>query len=93
MKQGSLRSVMEALDRERVRFLVVGGLAVNAHGLLRVTADVDIVAQLTPENIHKTFTALAMLGYRPLVPVTADGFADPRRVDSGQANACSPVPQ
>ena len=43
MKQDSLRRIMEVLDRDRVRFLVVGGLAVNAHGLLRFTVD-DYVA-------------------------------------------------
>ncbi|MEW5875473.1 MAG: nucleotidyl transferase AbiEii/AbiGii toxin family protein [Candidatus Zixiibacteriota bacterium] len=76
MKQDSLRSVMESLDREGVRFLVAGGLAVNAHGLLRVTADVDLIVQLAPDNIRKAFAALERLGYRPLVPVTVDGFAD-----------------
>ncbi len=78
MKQGTLRSIMEALHREGVRCLVVGGLAVNAHGLLRATVDVDLVVQLAPENIRRTFAALASLGYEPLVPVTAEGFADAR---------------
>ena len=77
MKKDSLRSIMEALEGGGVRFLVAGGLAVNAHGLLRFTADVDIVVQLAPENVRRTFTALGTLGYRPIVPVTADGFADP----------------
>ncbi len=76
MKKVSLRSVMEVLDGKGVRFLVVGGLAVNAHGLLRFTADVDIVVQLVPDNIHRAFAALATIGYRPLVPVTAADFAD-----------------
>lgn len=77
MKKDSLRSIMEALEGGGVRFLVAGGLAVNAHGLLRFTADVDIVVQLAPENVRRTFAALGTLGYRPIVPVTADGFADP----------------
>ena len=78
MKQGSLRLIMESLDREGVRFLVAGGLAVNAHGLLRATADVDIVIRLAPENITRTFTALGALGFRPLVPVTTEAFSDPQ---------------
>jgi hypothetical protein len=69
---------MEVLHGGGVRFLVAGGLAVNAHGLLRFTADVDIVIQLVPENIHKTFAALSTIGYCPIVPVTPEGFADTR---------------
>lgn len=76
MTRESLRRVMEVLHDGGVRFLVSGGLAVNAHGLLRFTADVDIVVQLVPENIHKTFAALSTIGYRPIVPVTPEGFAD-----------------
>ena len=76
MKKDSLRSVMGVLEGGGVRFLVAGGLAVNAHGLLRFTADVDIVLQLVPENVRRAFAALGTLGYRPIVPVTAEGFAD-----------------
>ena len=59
-----------------MRYLVAGGLAVNAHGYLRLTRDVDIVLQLGPENIVAAFAALQGIGYRPLVPVTAAEFAD-----------------
>lgn len=56
--------------------LVAGGLAVGAHGYLRFTKDVDIVNQLIPDNIERTFTALASLGYRPIVPVTMKQFSN-----------------
>jgi hypothetical protein len=36
----------------------------------RFTKDVDIVIQLTPDNIERTFTALASLGYKPIVSIT-----------------------
>ena len=52
------------------------GLAVNAHGYVRLTYDVDLVIQLKAENIRPAFAALASLGYRPTVPVTADQFSD-----------------
>ncbi|MBI1825833.1 MAG: nucleotidyl transferase AbiEii/AbiGii toxin family protein [Planctomycetes bacterium] len=67
---------MKVLHDGGVRFLVVGGLAVNAHGLLRFTADVDIVIRLVADNVQKAFRSLASLGYLPIVPVTVDGFAD-----------------
>lgn len=77
MKLSSFEAIAAALNREGVRYLVAGGLAVNAHGYVRLTQDVDLVVQLHPENILPAFSALAGLGYRPLVPVTAEQFADP----------------
>lgn len=56
----------------------MGGLAVNAHGLLRHTADVDLVIDFSPNNVSRAFTALEKLGYRPMNPVTAGQLADPR---------------
>ena len=76
MKVSSLEQVADALNAAAVPFIVVGGLAVNAHGYGRATADVDLVVRLTPEHIRGAFGALASLGYTPRVPVTADGFAD-----------------
>jgi len=76
MKLGSFDLLVRALDRAGVRYLVAGGLAVNAHGYLRFTRDVDLVLQLAPENIASAFGALEGIGYRPLVAVTAADFAD-----------------
>ena len=77
MKLASVAVVLEALNREKVRVLVVGGLAVNAHGYLRFTKDADLAIELVPENIERAFRALASIGYHPRVPVTAAQFADP----------------
>jgi predicted nucleotidyltransferase len=76
MKISSFEAIATALNGAGVRYLVAGGLAVNAHGYVRLTHDVDLVVQLAPTNILPAFAALAALGYRPLVPVTAEQFAD-----------------
>jgi len=67
---------MRAMNEAGVRFLVAGGLAVSAHGYLRFTKDADLVLELTPENVRAAFAALASVGYRPLVPITAEQFGD-----------------
>lgn len=72
----SFEAITAALEGAGVRYLVAGGLAVAAHGYLRFTKDVDLVVELVPDNIERTFSALAALGYRPAVPVTARQFAD-----------------
>jgi hypothetical protein len=76
VKLTSFTVIVSALEKAGVRYLVAGGLAVNAHGYLRFTKDVDIVVQLVPENIERAFGALATAGYRPSVPIIAAQFAD-----------------
>jgi hypothetical protein len=76
MKLASIEAIFRALNETGVRYLVAGGLAVNAHGYLRFTKDADFVIQLIPDNIKRAFAALDTLGYKPLVPITADQFAD-----------------
>ena len=76
MKLASLEAIIKALNDGNVRYLVAGGLAVSAHGYIRATQDVDLVLALEPDNILRAFGALAKQGYRPLVPITAEQFAD-----------------
>ncbi len=76
MKLDSVEKIFRVLNAAGVQYLVAGGLAVNAHGYLRFTKDVDFVIRLLPENIRRAFVALEGLGYRPNVPVTGEQFAD-----------------
>ncbi|MGH7467571.1 MAG: nucleotidyl transferase AbiEii/AbiGii toxin family protein [Longimicrobiales bacterium] len=76
MRLASVQAIIKALNDAGVRYLVAGGLAVNVYGYARFTKDIDLVLELAPVNIHEAFTALAALGYRPIVPLTADQFAD-----------------
>ena len=77
MKVASFEAIVQALNREGVRFLVVGGLAVNAHGYLRFTKDVDLVVRLQRSDILGAFRALRSIDFHPAVPITAEQFADP----------------
>lgn len=76
MKLASFEAIVRALNEAGARYLVAGGLAVNAHGYLRFTKDADFVIELIPDNITRVFAALEPLGYTPLAPVTAEQFAD-----------------
>ena len=76
MKLAGFEAIVHALNGAEVRFIVVGGLAVNAHGYLRFTNDVDLVIQLSHRKIVSAFHALEQIGYRPSNPITAEDFAD-----------------
>ena len=45
----TMRRVVKRLERARIVYAVVGGMAVNAHGHQRTTADLDLL--LTPEGL------------------------------------------
>ncbi len=79
MNRRSIEAIARTLNDANVPFIVVGGLAVVAHGYGRSTQDLDLVIQLQPDTIRAAFDALASLGYRPIISVTAEGFADPQQ--------------
>lgn len=78
MDLASLSAVFGALNSAGVVYVVVGGVAVIAHGHLRTTADLDLVVALDTGNCDAAMKALAGLGYRPQAPVPIEQFADPR---------------
>lgn len=63
-----LRELLEALVAGEVRFVLVGGLAVNAWGYLRGTADVDIVPDPDRDNLDRLTNVLESLGGRVETP-------------------------
>lgn len=72
-------ALFSVLVAARVRFVVVGGLAVLLHGLDRLTADVDLVLDLSTDAAQDAVRALTRAGYRSLAPVDPIELADPAR--------------
>jgi len=77
LKLDTIETVVRALNNADIRYIIAGGLAVNAHGYLRFTSDIDLVIALDKENIIHAFNILTEIGYRPQVPITAKQFANP----------------
>lgn len=76
MTERSLRKLFQGFNDAGVRYLVVGGLAVNVHGYVRNTQDVDIILDFEPQNLDAGLRVLREMGYRPKVPVAIEDFAD-----------------
>jgi predicted nucleotidyltransferase len=53
--------LMRVLTENRVDFILIGGLAVSAHGVIRTTKDVDVVYARSSENMARLAEALAPL--------------------------------
>jgi len=69
--------IFKALHKHRVRYLVVGGVAVNLLGVSRSTADLDLFVCLDPKNLMRFAQAVEEVGYRPKLPVKMSDFSNP----------------
>jgi hypothetical protein len=79
MRLIDVKAIVQALHNADARYLIVGGLAVIAHGYPRLTVDMDIVLNLQRENVLRAIEALEAIGYRPLAPVAGSEFADDQK--------------
>jgi hypothetical protein len=71
--------ILHALSEHRVDYVVVGGVAVQAHGYLRSTNDLDIVARPGALNLSRLSEALAALEARPRRSARVN-LADPHQL-------------
>lgn len=69
----SFETLLQILHAANVRYVLVGGLAVVAHGAALVTRDLDISYERTPKNLAALAQALTRLrGALPDVPFRLD---------------------
>jgi hypothetical protein len=74
MDKSSVQAIVEALNHRQVQYLIVGGLAVVAHGYVRLTADVDLMLAIDGPNLSRAVAAMKSLDYRPRAPVAIEDF-------------------
>jgi len=55
------RALLAALDAGGGRFVVIGGMAVAAHGFIRATEDLDLVPEPSPVNLAAIGNVLVRL--------------------------------
>lgn len=55
--------VIKALNDCSVRYLLVGGFAVNFHGYNRTTSDLDLWVDISEPNLESIERAMEVLGY------------------------------
>lgn len=76
MQKHSVEAIIRALNDAEVRYLIVGGLAVIAHGYMRFTADMDFILDLEEDNLKRAVATLESLQYRPRAPVAFSDYID-----------------
>jgi len=79
MEVRSVEAIVKSLNGAGVKYLIVGGVAVVAHGYERLTKDLNLVIGLERKNIIRGLRALMKIGYRMSIPVTPEDFADEKQ--------------
>lgn len=53
-----LSQIVDILEKQGIRYVLVGSFASSIHGMYRSTADIDIVADIKTEQVQSLFEAL-----------------------------------
>jgi hypothetical protein len=72
--------ILEGLFKQKIRYLIIGGLGVNLYGVPRTTQDIDLIISMNRDNVLRLTAMLKGLGYRPRLPVDPEKLADPAEV-------------
>jgi len=68
--------IFKKFNQHKIKYVVVGGLAVNLHGIPRMTADLDLLVEIEDKNLFKIIKCMRGMGYRPRLPVKAEELLD-----------------
>ena len=61
--------ILREFQKKKVKYILVGGLAFNLLGGERATHDMDILVEMTDDNLGKVVSILKGKGYRVKQPV------------------------
>jgi Nucleotidyl transferase AbiEii toxin, Type IV TA system len=71
-----LVDLVRALNEERVDYVLFGGQAINLHGILRFTEDIDVFVAPNTDNVERLRRALRCLWDDPAIDeITASDLA------------------
>lgn len=68
--------LFQRLEEQQVRYLLVGGLAMNLHGVPRMTMDVDIALAMDRNNVEAFVELAKKMGLQPVAPVSIESLLD-----------------
>lgn len=70
-----------ALSEGQVRYVLVGGLAVQLHGHMRSTFDIDLVLAMDDGNLSRFIEIAKRFGLKPSMPVPIDSLRDAGQIE------------
>lgn len=61
--------ILREFQRQKVKYVLVGGIALNLQGVERATHDMDILVEMSDNNLAKVVSVLKARGYKVKQPV------------------------
>jgi hypothetical protein len=74
--------VFVRLERDKVRYVVISGVAVVLHGYVRPVADLDIAIDSSPAEAHRALSTLTACGFVPTIPLPLSALTVLRMFDA-----------
>lgn len=68
--------ILRAFQKHKVKYIVIGGIALNLLGALRSTADLDVLLEMSEDNLKKALAVLKKCKYRVKQPIDLVKIAD-----------------
>jgi len=81
--------VFKKLNEKKVRYLIIGGVAVNLYGFPRMTFDLDLMIDIDDvKSVSGFVDSMNELGFKPDIPVKIEDFTNPvnRKIWSEEKN-------
>ena len=76
-----IAELLQSLSDEQVHYVLVGGLAVQLHGFLRSTFDIDLVLAMNDANLVRFISVANRWGLVPVMPMSIDSIRDATQID------------
>lgn len=76
-----IAELLQSLADARVSYVLVGGLAVQLHGFLRATVDIDLVLAMDDANLDRFIEVAKRFGLKPVIPVSIDALKNAGQIE------------
>jgi predicted nucleotidyltransferase len=77
----NIPDILRALTDSGVQFVLVGGFAVQLHGFVRTTIDLDLVLAMDDLNLTKFIAVANQFGLAPVIPVSIEYLKHAKQID------------
>lgn len=77
-----IAELLQSLADAQVAYVLIGGLAVQLHGFMRATLDIDLVLAMDDANLDRFIGVARKYGLQPNIPVPLDALRDASQIDA-----------
>ncbi len=77
-----IAELLQSLADAQVAYVLVGGLAVQLHGYMRATLDIDLVLAMDDGNLDRFISVARKFRLQPNIPVPLDALRNADQIDA-----------